>query len=203
IFYILKFIAFSYSAALDPENGFWLSFLGYTLGVGLCEEFVKSIPLLYYRDSESGSRWRGLMIAGLASGAGFGIAEGIMYSSEYYNGVDSGQIYLVRFLSCVALHAIWTGSVAISIHERRDSFAGLGGVRDWIVPWLMVIAVPATLHGLYDTCLKKDSNGYALLVAFASFGYLAFVLSRRQADDDTLAQKNLLRDYVRRRQPAT
>jgi hypothetical protein len=36
LFYIVKFIGFSYNAASDPEAGFWLSFLGFTCGVGLC-----------------------------------------------------------------------------------------------------------------------------------------------------------------------
>ena len=203
IFYLFRFVAYSYRAADDPENGFVASFAGYTLGVGLCEEFVKSMPVFFYRDSTSGSTWRGLMIAGLASGAGFGIAEGIMYSSAYYNGIGGLDVYLVRFLSCVALHAIWTGSVAISLHLRRDSFEGIDTWYEWIQPWLIILAIPAVLHGLYDTCLKKELDGYALLVAFASFAWLAFLLSRLQTDDDKAAHKTMLRDYVRHRSAIT
>lgn len=29
LFYVVKFIGFSYHAALDPEMGFWVSFFGY------------------------------------------------------------------------------------------------------------------------------------------------------------------------------
>jgi hypothetical protein len=47
-----------------------------------------------------------LLLWGMASGIGFGIAEGIMYSGRYYNGVAGADIHYVRFLSCVALHAI-------------------------------------------------------------------------------------------------
>jgi RsiW-degrading membrane proteinase PrsW (M82 family) len=46
VFYGVKLIGFSYQAALDPANGFFLSFLGYTFGVGFCEEVVKALPLL-------------------------------------------------------------------------------------------------------------------------------------------------------------
>src|SRR5262245_32152117 len=46
IFYIVKFIGFSYLAALDPENGFLLSFFGFTFGVGLCEEICKALPII-------------------------------------------------------------------------------------------------------------------------------------------------------------
>jgi RsiW-degrading membrane proteinase PrsW (M82 family) len=199
LFYLLKLIALSYSAAADPENGFFLSFVGFTLGVGLCEELVKSFPLFRFRDTLRGQAWRGLFIWGLASGAGFGIAEGIIYSSTYYNGISGPGIYLVRFLSCVALHAIWTGSVAIFLYERRDSFDGCDTWYEWIAPSLIVLAVPAVLHGLYDTCLKKDFNGSALLVALASFGYLAFLFRRLQVDDDVATDQAVLRALARRR----
>lgn len=199
LFLVLKFIAFSYNAAMSPENGFFLSFVGFTFGVGLCEEFVKAIPLFWHRSTESGRTWRGLLIWGLASGAGFGIAEGIMYSSRYYNGISGPGTYVVRFLSCVALHAIWSGSVAILLYLRRDLFDGLDRWFEWIFPIIFVIGVPAILHGLYDTCLKRDMNGVALLAAFASFGYLAFLTSRLQSGDDEAAHKEMLREYQRRK----
>jgi RsiW-degrading membrane proteinase PrsW (M82 family) len=199
LFYVLKFIAFSYSAASDPENGFVLSFIGFTLGVGLCEELVKAIPLFWHRDDDGGKNWRGLFIWGLASGAGFGIAEGILYSGRYYNGVTGPGAYAVRFVSCVALHAIWTGSVAITLYLRRALFDNIGTWHDWIGPILFVIGVPMVLHGLYDTCLKKDMNGVALAVAVASFGYLAFLNSRLRGADDEAAKRAMLREYKRRR----
>jgi RsiW-degrading membrane proteinase PrsW (M82 family) len=199
IFFLLKFIAFSYSAAGDPENGFLLSFIGFTLGVGLCEELVKAIPLFWHRDDDGGKNWRGLFIWGLASGAGFGIAEGIFYAGRYYNGITGPGAYAVRFLSCVALHAIWTGSVAITLYLRRDLFDHIDTWHDWIGPTLFVIGVPMVLHGLYDTCLKKDMNGIALAVALASFGYLAFLNSRLRGADDEAAKRAMLREYKRRR----
>jgi RsiW-degrading membrane proteinase PrsW (M82 family) len=198
-FYVLKFIAFSYSAALDPDNGFLVSFLGFTVGVGLCEEFVKAIPLVAHRSAESRKTWRSMLIWGLASGAGFGIAEGIMYSDRYYNGVFGLETYLVRFLSCVALHSIWTGSAAILLYIRRDMFDNIDSWYEWIFPIIFIIGAPALLHGLYDTCLKKEMNGVALLVAFASFGYLAFLFSRLQTVDDDAASKAMLREYERRK----
>jgi RsiW-degrading membrane proteinase PrsW (M82 family) len=140
-----------------------------------------------------------MLIWGLASGAGFGIAEAIMYSNRYYNGVSGLGIYLVRFISCVALHAIWSGSVAILLFIRRDLFAELDRWFDWVLPTLFVIAVPAVLHGLYDTCLKKDQSAIALVVAFASFGYLAFLFSRLQTGDDEQANKAMLKEYQRRK----
>ena len=63
----------------------------------------------------------------------------------------------------------------------------------------MVLAVPMALHGLYDTCLKKDQNGLALLVAFASFGFLAFLTSRLYGKDDDVATQEMLKEYRRRK----
>jgi RsiW-degrading membrane proteinase PrsW (M82 family) len=199
LFYVLKFIAFSYDAASDPDNGFFLSFLGFTMGVGLCEELVKAIPLFWRRNEDGGSTWRGLFIWGLASGAGFGIAEGIIYSSRYYNGISGPGMYAVRFLSCVALHAIWSGSVAITLYLKRDMFNHIDMWHDWIGPVLFVIGMPMILHGLFDTCLKKDLNAAALVVALLSFGYLAFLNSRLRGTDDEEARREMLREYKRRR----
>jgi RsiW-degrading membrane proteinase PrsW (M82 family) len=199
IFLIFKFIAYSYSAALNTENGFFLSFLGFTFGVGLCEEFVKFFPLLWQRSSLGDRTWRYMLIWGMASGAGFGIAEGIIYSDRYYNGIASADMYLVRFLSCVALHAIWSGSAGVLFYIRRDLFENIETWHGWIFPVIFVIGIPVILHGLYDTSLKKDMNGLALLVAFASFGYLAFLFSRLQTADDEAATKAMLREYKRRK----
>jgi hypothetical protein len=77
LFYVVKFIGFSYRAALDPSNGFVLSLVGFTFGVGFCEEVTKALPLMFYVKEMRTIGWRGALTWGLASGAGFGIAEGI------------------------------------------------------------------------------------------------------------------------------
>src|SRR5262249_8429141 len=88
--YFVKSIGSSYRAALGPESGLFDSFVGYTAGVGLCEEMVKALPVLwllwFYR--RSNEDWRGTLVWGLASGAGFGIAEGVIYAGTFYNGIS-------------------------------------------------------------------------------------------------------------------
>src|SRR5262245_51678148 len=116
---VVKIIGYSYRAALDPENGFFLSFLGFTLGVGLCEEICKVLPLLFKYRQPNELTWRGAYLWGLASGAGFGLAESIIYASDFYNGIEGAGIYVVRDISCVALHALWSGSAAITIHRHQ------------------------------------------------------------------------------------
>lgn len=203
LFYIVKFIGYSYRAAADPENGFFLSFLGFTLGVGLCEEVCKAMPLLWHYRRPTAQEWRGAFLWGLASGAGFGISEGIMYSSDYYNGISGAGIYLVRFISCVALHALWTGSVAITLYNRQELMQREMPWYEYIAPVFLIVAVPMVLHGLYDTLLKKEQNAAALGVAAVSFVFLAFQISRLHSGDDEAARRTLLREYERRRKAGT
>jgi RsiW-degrading membrane proteinase PrsW (M82 family) len=202
LFYIVKFIGFSYRAASDPSNGFFLSFLGFTLGVGLCEELVKAMPVLWHYRRHTDQSWRGAFLWGLASGAGFGVAEGIMYSSRYYNGLAGPGIYFVRFISCVALHALWSGSVGISVHRRQDMFQENQAWHDFILPIFLMIGVPMFLHGLYDTLLKRGEtlqNGFALAVAIASFGWLAFQMALGGQQERAEERRAYLKEYGRRR----
>ncbi|MCA9234968.1 MAG: PrsW family intramembrane metalloprotease [Planctomycetales bacterium] len=176
LFYIVKFIGYSYHAADDPSNGFLLSFLGFTCGVGLCEELTKLIPAAGLM-AQGKSDWRGACTLGMASGIGFGVAEGIMYSSQYYNGVTSGDIYLTRFVSCVGLHAVWAAAATITASQRWHAFESNEG-SELLKGALIAVAVPAVLHGLYDTLLKRDMPVWALVVAALSFVWLAIVIER-------------------------
>jgi RsiW-degrading membrane proteinase PrsW (M82 family) len=184
MFYIVKFIGFSYNAASDPEAGFWLSFLGFTCGVGLCEELTKAAPLLSRMGKMGSLGWRGMCLWGLASGIGFGVAEGIMYSANHYNGIATPGIYLVRFVSCVGLHAIWSAAVGIAMWKDRELFDS-SELGELVGPLLKAVAVPMILHGLYDTLLKREMNLYALLVAGISFAWMVWqVESARSLDDE-------------------
>jgi RsiW-degrading membrane proteinase PrsW (M82 family) len=185
LFYIVKFIGYSYTAADDPTNGFLGSFFGYTFGVGLCEELCKALPLiLLIRNLPQGASWRTACLWGLASGVGFGVAEGIMYSGRYYNGIEGGEAYVVRFVSCVALHAVWAAAVAICLYKFRSNVAGAEHPAA-VLFTIVVIALPSIiLHGLYDTLLKKDYQAYALVVALISFVYLVFLIEWSQLKRD-------------------
>jgi hypothetical protein len=178
VFYIVKFIGFSYRAALDPENGFLLSMLGFTFGVGLCEELLKSLPLIWHYRGKATLNLRGAIAWGLATGVGFGISEGITYSSDYYNGFSTAGIYVVRFVSCVALHAVWSGAAAVLIYRRQQEFRDVESWWGWAVPVLKVLAVVMVLHGLYDTLLKRDMEILALLTAVASFAWFFWYAER-------------------------
>jgi RsiW-degrading membrane proteinase PrsW (M82 family) len=200
---ILTIIGLSYSAALDPESGFFSSFVGFTLGVGLCEEVCKALPVFVYYRFQPKQNWRGAFLWGLAAGAGFGVAEGIFYSQDYYNGIVGLDIYLVRFVSCVALHAVWTGTIGIAINQRQEMLRW--ELEQWWrmpIGIVLVLAVPMVLHGLYDTMLKKDLDLLALVVAAASFGYLAWTISRLRTSDDEDERAAYVAKYIRSQQAA-
>ena len=199
ILIILKVIGYSYRAALDPDSNFFLSFIGYTLGVGFCEEVCKALPLLILYRRGTNQSWRGAFVWGLASGAGFGISEGIMYAGSYYNGVSGPGIYAVRFISCVALHALWTGTAAIIIYRKQDLLQAGMEWYEYFVPLMIFVGVPMVLHGLYDTMLKKQMEPVALAVALISFLFLAFQISRLHSADEDRATDEMLREYRRRR----
>lgn len=203
IFYVLKFIAFSYHCASDPDNGFLLSFFGYTLGVGLCEELVKAAPVLLRMRSPRGIDWRGACVWGLASGVGFGVAEGIMYSSDSYNGVHAWDAYLVRFVSCVALHAVWSAAVGIMVWHQRNKLAGDLDWKELTLVVLISLSAPMILHGLYDTMLKRDMPALALVTAIVSFAWLAGLIewTRNQEANEAPPPKKALRSIRTHQSP--
>ena len=50
-----------------------------------------------------------------------------------------------------------------------------------------IVAVPMILHGLYDTLLKKEMSVLALVVAVASFFWLAWQISRLRTLEPEMA----------------
>ncbi|MEI8380961.1 MAG: PrsW family glutamic-type intramembrane protease [Planctomycetota bacterium] len=178
LFYLVKFIGFSYRCATDGETGFALSFLGFTCGVGLCEELCKALPVAFYLAANRDVNWRTACVLGLASGIGFGVSEGIMYSADYYNGFSGGLTYLVRFASCVTLHAVWASSVALLMYNNQDYLpghadAGWDALLSFVVFYLGIAMI---LHGLYDTLLKQHLEIAAMGIAAGSFGWWAWQL---------------------------
>jgi RsiW-degrading membrane proteinase PrsW (M82 family) len=183
---ILNIIAFSYTAATDPNTSFLLSFIGFTLGVGLCEELTKALPVFFHVRSKATLNWQGVCYWGMASGIGFGLAEGIMYCSDFYNGVADANAYLTRFFSCVALHAIWSSAAAIMIWRCRKRVEA-AGERGFFLVMVWVLLVPMVLHGLYDTCLKREMFVAALATALASFAWLFFLVELTRMQEESPA----------------
>jgi RsiW-degrading membrane proteinase PrsW (M82 family) len=126
-----------------------------------------------------------------------------MYSSEFYNGITGMQIYFVRFISCVALHAVWAGSIGISANQNPHWLQS-GDEEDGILlPMLLgtlrIIWVPMLLHGLYDTLLKKDMSLLALVIALLSFAFLAWQIYTLRQDDDQTERASFVKQYLKQK----
>jgi RsiW-degrading membrane proteinase PrsW (M82 family) len=171
----------TYHDVLEDDGDFLISLCGYVLGVGLFEEAAKALPLLWRFRQFGPPRWRAACLWGLASGAGFGVAEGVFYATRMYNGVATADAYFVRFASCVALHAVWTASVALGMVRHPGPLLDTADKAVYAAGLLRVLAVPMVLHGLYDVLLQYHFNAEALAVALASFGWLAWQIESTRA----------------------
>lgn len=179
----------------DHPNKF-MALLGSILHTGITEELCKILPvaiyLLYKR--RNASPYMALLI-GVFSGLGFAAFENIGYSNlairrtvvlgahgvdmagadGFIEGVSAGTKgaminVILRSLSCVFGHAIWTG-----IFSYFLIMANTAGKR-WVVLGFLGLAVPAIIHGTYNW-LQGVQPVFAAIVMGAGFvlfyGYLS------------------------------
>jgi RsiW-degrading membrane proteinase PrsW (M82 family) len=168
---------------------FLATWAGFTFGVGLIEEACKIFPLFFLLLRKKSISWRTAVLWGLASGVGFGVNEGILYSETFYNGITSSMQYVVRFVSCVALHAIWSASAGISLYHTQSLINQMTALYEKLVVMLRVLIVVMFLHGLFDALLTRQLKAPALLVAAASMVWLAWQIeSTRKKEISATAQ---------------
>jgi RsiW-degrading membrane proteinase PrsW (M82 family) len=188
---IIFMIGIAYRMLLNPDITFVAALVSYTFGVGLLEEIIKAIPIFVIFMGRSRMRWHECCAIGMATGAGFGISEGVFYSGNMYNGLADMQLYLVRFISCAMLHAIWSASSALFLHRFQKLTHGNLTFMKAFYRMLILISIPMVLHGLYDTFLVKQMEGLALAVALFSFGWLVLMVeTARDKDGDILVAIN-------------
>lgn len=153
-----------YAAAAEPTSGLGTSLLGFTFGVGLLEELVKALPVMWHMKKKGTLDAAGATLWGLAAGIGGGAVEGILYCSDFHNGIGPGSIYLVRFTTGVALQAVWSGAAALLVWRFQEQLRG-----NTAVPTAAkVLGGVVVLHGLTDTFLKRDLAIAALVTAAVS-----------------------------------
>jgi RsiW-degrading membrane proteinase PrsW (M82 family) len=166
---------------LDDDGDFALSLCGYVIGVGLIEEAAKALPLLWRTRQCGRPRWRTACLWGLASGVGFGVAEGVVHAERVYNGLATADAYFVRFASCVCLHAVWSATVGLSVVAAGRALEDTQDPAVYATAVLRVLAGPALLHGLYDVLLQYQYYAAALGIALISFGWLALRIEMARA----------------------
>jgi RsiW-degrading membrane proteinase PrsW (M82 family) len=156
----------------DKTGNFLACWAGFTFGVGLIEEACKIVPLFLLFLRKKSITWRTAVMWGLASGVGFGVNEGIFYSETFYNGIAPVMDYVVRFVSCVAIHAIWSASAGLSLYFTQSLLNQMPLWYEKAVVMLRVLIVVMFLHGLFDALLTRDMTAPALMVAAASMVWL-------------------------------
>jgi RsiW-degrading membrane proteinase PrsW (M82 family) len=158
--------------------GFLRRVAGAVLGVGLSEELVKAIPLLwiFVRNREPGTV-REITYLGCISGFAFGVSEAVAYSIFYAQTVVRGElplgqyvvIQLTRLITLPLLHAVFSGIagqfIALGVETPR--------LRRALIP--TGIAIAAFLHGLYDV-FASTVVGFAFAVGTVLL-FIAYVRS--------------------------
>lgn len=131
------------------DSFFPLTLVGFVLGVGLTEEFGKALPLhiLEYKAHEPLIP-QTVVFYGLISGIAFGVYEGVQYQTGLNAQLSYDQSFFMNIARLTILpfiHAIWCAIGAYFI-----SFAHLYPKYRKSL-YVLSLAVPAILHGLYDT----------------------------------------------------
>ena len=147
--------------------------VGYILGVGLTEELAKMLPLLIIqRRSREPMLPQTMVYYGLMAGIAFGVFEGVQYQTTVNIQADYVTAFVLniaRLTSLPFLHAIWCGMAGY--------FVGMAGLypRYRKVLYTLALAIPAILHGLYDTFASVSyfvSLGIAFLSVLLLMAYL-------------------------------
>ncbi len=145
------------------ESPFPLDLIGFVLGVGLMEESAKIVPLLFLRNKAKEPLLpRTLVYYGLMSGIAFGVFEGVQYQltvNAELGYTEAFYLNIAWLTSLPFLHAIWCGIAGYFI-----AFASLYPKYRRSL-YFLAVAVPATLHGLYDTFC----NNFVILALVVSF----------------------------------
>ncbi|MBX9791437.1 MAG: PrsW family intramembrane metalloprotease [Pirellulales bacterium] len=176
----------SFYVRLSTSGNTFVSLFGFVLQVGIWEELCKSIPVLAYV-------WRYgqkvdaplVMLLGIFSGLGFAAFENAHYGrmfamqvaglTEHYGAsaaemgtTEAMTAVMLRSISLVFCHAIWSGMVAY--------FIAVGALtkRRRAALFLVGIATAAVLHGVYDWLTSVQQTAAALVVFLSYLLFFAY-----------------------------
>ncbi len=172
---IFALIGIAYNVGDNPDIGFMPLLLANIFGVGLCEELIKALPVFVYFLGRKRIRWHEACAVGMASGLGFGLVEAFTYG-QMYHGLYDQMTYWTRFVSCVVSHGVSTAAAALFLHRFQGLLQGEMTWGDGFLRMLVLISVPMTLHGLYNTFATKNMDGLALATDLFNFGWLAVMI---------------------------
>lgn len=134
--------------AWTENNLLILKLLGFIFGVGLFEELVKALPLLFIlRNAKQPLIPQTMVFYGLMGGIAFGVFEGVQYQLTVNTNLDYANAFfmnIARLTSLPFLHAVWSGIAGYFL-----SFSNLYP-RYRVSLYFLALMLPATIHGIYD-----------------------------------------------------
>lgn len=156
------------------KTDFLRSFLGFTFGVGLTEEFAKMIPLLIIlKKAKEPLIPQTVVFYGLMSGIAFGVWEGVQYQVSINAELEydvSFFLNIARLTSLPFLHACWCGIAGYFL-----SFSELYPKYRWGLR-LLALFIPTLIHGLYDSIA-----GYPIIpLILVFFGLMLLTIYLKQ-----------------------
>jgi len=135
--------------SLTESDNYLLQLIGFVFGVGVFEEIAKAIPLfLIIRKAKEPYIPQSMVFYGLMSGIAFGVFEGVQYQMTVNAELEYSDAFfmnIARLTSLPFLHAVWSGMAGYFI-----AFANLYP-KYRLSLYFLAIAIPAFIHGLYDT----------------------------------------------------
>jgi len=178
VLYLYQLPGVSSVIAATRQPSLFVRLLAYVFGVGVLEELVKVLPILwiFVRNREPGTI-REITYLGCVSGFAFGVSEAVAYSMFFAQGVARGDLplgafvvaQLTRLITLPLLHAVFSGVAAQFIALGVETPA----LRRSLI--LVGIGVAALSHGLYNT-FSGTAVGFVLAIG-AVLLFIAYVRS--------------------------
>lgn len=165
------------------------SLIGFVFQVGIWEELCKILPVLgflyWHKRKKRVIEPASLVVIGIFSGLGFAAFENMGYANlavlrsvalagtygalGLREGVSEAMInHLVRSLSLVFCHAVWTGIFSYFVAMAVATGRRLAAL------FLVGLAVSASLHGFYDWLCGTQLTVAALTAGFSFMLFYAY-----------------------------
>ncbi|MBR0502856.1 MAG: PrsW family intramembrane metalloprotease [Paludibacteraceae bacterium] len=162
---------------IGEQGGLFSRLIFFIMGVGFTEEFVKAIPLfILIARAKEPMIPRTLVFYGLISGLAFGVEEGVQYQISVNNQLEYQYSFfanIARLTYLPFIHAVFTGIAGYYI-----AFGNLYPKFKKSL-YVMAIAVPMILHGLYDTFNRSTFISIIFLIIPVA---LLMIYLRRTSD---------------------
>lgn len=167
------------------------SLIGFVFQVGICEEIVKSFPVIAYliKKGKQADPLSAVLI-GVFSGLGFAAFENMSYGEQSLlnsailakkAGVVGAMVgtqnamvnVMLRSLSLVFCHAVWSGIFAYFITYGFATGSRIAAL------FVIGLGVSSVLHGVYDWLTEVQMTFAALVVAVSFILFYAYLTKLR------------------------